>query len=110
MIERESTNHANLDEELFSSIRSDPAPAFDPQVRMADHGLSQRYMWVKKNPPKLGTVLTIEDVMKLFHMPRRSCQRMVKRHLIPLGCVEKRGRKYYVAAWGIRKLVGVTDG
>jgi len=104
----EETTRTNLDEELYSSVRPE-APAFNPTVRMKDYGLSERFNWVKLDPPALGTVLTMDEVARLFRMPKRSAQRLVQRHLLPGGGVEKNGRRYLIAAWAIRKLVGVHN-
>ncbi len=108
MTETTTTDQAALD--FYGMRRADPAPTYTPAVRMKDYDLSQRFAWVKLDPPKFGEVLTMKDVERLFRMPKRGAQRLVQRYLVPMGGVEKHGRTYHVHAWAIRKLVGVNDG
>jgi len=108
MTERDTTDHATLD--YIGARRPDPAPEYSPTVKMEDYSLDQRFRWVKQDPPKLGEVLTMRDVERLFRMPKRGAQRLVQRYLVPVGGVEKLGRSYRIHAWAIRKLVGVHDG
>ena len=100
-----------LDEGItLGGVRKDPAPEYHPTVTMKDYDMSQRFRWAKDEINKLGDTLTMGDIEKLFRVPKRGAQRLVQRYLMPLGAVEKVGRKYIVQTWCVRKLVGATDG
>ena len=107
----EMIDQTNLDERMIlSAVHNDPAPEYTATVKMKDHDMSQRFRWAKQDVHKLGEVLTMDDVERLFRMPKRGAQRLVQKYLMPLGAVVKVGRKYLVHTWGVRKLVGATDG
>ena len=106
----ETTDQTMLDENLtFGAIRNDPAPEYTTDIKMTDYDLSQRFRWAKDEIPAKPT-LTMNEIERLFRMPKRGAQRLVQKYLMPLGAVERVGRKYIVQTWGVRKLVGATDG
>ncbi len=100
----EITDQTMLDQGIIGT-RPDPAPEYNPTVRMEDYDLSQRFRWARDEIPA-KPILTMDDIERLFRMPKRGAQRLVQRYLMPLGAVEKVGRKYLVHTWGVRKLVG----
>ncbi len=94
----------------FSSIRSDPAPVYDPDIKMETYSLSQRYRWAKADLDKLDKeVLTMHEVARLLRMPLRGCQRWVKKHLLPIGAVEVIGRSYVIYVWGLRQVLSKPE-
>ncbi len=98
-------NHATLD--FIHTRRADPAPPYTPTVKMGDHSLDQRFRWAKEEVNKLGDTLTMSDIERLFRVPKRGAQRLVKKYLAPLGGVKLIGRTHYIDTWAVRKLVGV---
>ena len=102
------TDHTTLD--LIHTRRPDPAPVYSPAVRMEDYSIDQRFRWAKAEVNKLGETLTMADIEKLFRMPKRGAQRLVKKYLAPIGGVKLIGRTQYIDAWAVRTLVGVDRG
>ncbi len=107
MTERDTIDQTNLD--YIGVRRPDPAPEYSPTVKMEDYSLDQRFRWAKEELDKLGETLTMSEIERLFRMPKRGAQRLVQRHLLPIGAVELVGRAYIVHTSGVRKLVGVRD-
>ena len=61
----EITDQTNLDERI-TGIRNDPAPEYTPSVKMKDYSIDQRFRWAKQDVHKVGEVLTMDDVERLF--------------------------------------------
>ena len=101
-------DHTALD--LIHTRRPDPAPEYSPTVGMKDYSLDQRFRWAKEDINKLGETLTMGDIERLFRMPKRGAQRLVKKYLAPIGGVKLIGRTHYIDTWAVRKLVGVDNG
>ena len=101
-------DQTNLD--YIGGRRADPAPPYSPTVKMQDYSLDQRFRWAKKDIHKLGETLTMGDIERLFRMPKRGAQRLVKKYLAPIGGVRLIGRTYYIDTWAVRKLVGADNG
>ncbi len=100
-------DQTNLD--YIGGRRADPAPPYSPTVKMQDYSLDQRFRWAKEEINKLGDTLKMGDIERLFRMPKRGAQRLVKKYLAPIGGVRLIGRTYYIDTWAVRKLVGADN-
>ncbi len=45
------------------------------------------------------------DIQVMFKLPKRSAQRLIRRHLVPMGAVVRVGSKYLIQPWGLYRLL-----
>ncbi len=50
-------------------------------------------------------LLDRRNIQALFQLSARAAQRLIKRHLVPMGAVVKVGSKYMIQPWGVYKLL-----